>query len=113
MTRARFEELRFYQLAVTLLKAAYKLAEGLPGYEKYNLASQLRRAVLWNSPLMTLHSWILAKFILRQAQDEFCGSELQSPLEITLSLSKGDFSLYKSTEFPTPHSPTPQPGEQT
>ena len=44
--KARFEELRFYQTAVTLLKAAYKLAEQLPGHEKYNLACQLRRAAL-------------------------------------------------------------------
>ena len=41
-----FEELRCYQLALTLLGAAYKLAAGLPGYEKYNLASQIRRAAL-------------------------------------------------------------------
>jgi len=39
---ARFEELRFYQAAMRLLKAAYRLAEKLPKYEKYNLASQLR-----------------------------------------------------------------------
>jgi four helix bundle protein len=44
--KARFEELRFYQTAVTLLKAAYKLAEQLPEHEKYNLVSQLRRAAL-------------------------------------------------------------------
>jgi four helix bundle protein len=44
--RERFEELHFYQVAMTLLKAAYKLAGKLPDYEKYNLASQLRRAAL-------------------------------------------------------------------
>ena len=43
---ARFEELRFYQAAIKLLKAAYRLAEQLPKYEKNNLASQLRRAAL-------------------------------------------------------------------
>ena len=46
MRPARFEELRFYQAAMLLLKAAYKLAEQLPKYEEYNLASQLRRAAL-------------------------------------------------------------------
>lgn len=40
------EGLRFYQLALQLLEAAYKLADALPDYEKYNLASQLRRAAL-------------------------------------------------------------------
>ena len=35
MDEARFEELRFY-----------RLAEQLPKYERYNLASQLRRAAL-------------------------------------------------------------------
>ena len=50
MGKARFEELRFYQTAMTLLKAAYKLAEQLPDSEKYNLASQLRRAAL-STPL--------------------------------------------------------------
>jgi four helix bundle protein len=44
--QARFEELRFYQLALTLLKAVYRLAEHLPQHEKYNMASQLRRAAL-------------------------------------------------------------------
>ena len=41
-----FEQLRCYQLALTLLGAAYKLAASLPDYEKYNLASQIRRAAL-------------------------------------------------------------------
>ena len=41
-----FEELRCYQLALKLLEAAYKLARDLPDYEKYNLASQIRRASL-------------------------------------------------------------------
>jgi len=44
--RARFEELRFYQLAQAILKAVYRLAQSLPSHEKYNLASQLRRAAL-------------------------------------------------------------------
>jgi four helix bundle protein len=46
MEKERFEELRFYKSAMALLKAAYRLAEKLPDYEKYNLASQLRRAAL-------------------------------------------------------------------
>ena len=46
MERERFEDLRFYQAAMGLLKAAYQLAAKLPDYEKYNLASQLRRAAL-------------------------------------------------------------------
>jgi four helix bundle protein len=41
-----FEELRCYQLALKLLEATYKLAKELPDYEKYNLASQIRRAAL-------------------------------------------------------------------
>jgi four helix bundle protein len=41
-----FEELRCYQFALKLLEAAYKLAAELPDYEKYNFASQLRRAAL-------------------------------------------------------------------
>ena len=41
-----FEDLRCYQLALKLLEAAYKLAATLPGCEKYNLASQIRRAAL-------------------------------------------------------------------
>jgi four helix bundle protein len=41
-----FEELTCYQLALKLLGAAYKLAVNVPDYEKYNLASQIRRAAL-------------------------------------------------------------------
>jgi four helix bundle protein len=41
-----FEELRCYQLSLKILKAAYKLAKELPDHEKYNLASQIRRAAL-------------------------------------------------------------------
>ena len=40
------EGLRCYQLALQLLEAVYKVATALPDYEKYNLASQLRRAAL-------------------------------------------------------------------
>jgi four helix bundle protein len=40
------EGLRCYQLALQLLEAAYEVAAALPDYEKYNLASQLRRAAL-------------------------------------------------------------------
>ncbi len=39
-----FETLDFYQDSLILLKASYKLAEGLPTYERYNLSDQLRRA---------------------------------------------------------------------
>ncbi|MGD2207137.1 MAG: four helix bundle protein [Anaerolineae bacterium] len=46
MEKERFEELRFYQAAMAVLTAAYRLAKKLPDYEKYNLASQLRRAAL-------------------------------------------------------------------
>jgi four helix bundle protein len=41
-----FEELKCYQFALKLLDATYKLAANLPDYEKYNLASQIRRAAL-------------------------------------------------------------------
>ena len=41
-----FEDLRFYQEAITLLKAAYEMAESLPPTERYNLADQTRRAAL-------------------------------------------------------------------
>lgn len=47
ITRAKdlgFESLDFYQDSLILLKASYKLAEGLPNYERYNLSDQLRRA---------------------------------------------------------------------
>lgn len=40
------DDLKFYQLALQLLQAAYKLAAELPDYEKYNLAAQIRRAAL-------------------------------------------------------------------
>lgn len=39
-----FESLEFYQDSLKLLKAAYRLAESLPDYERYNLSDQLRRA---------------------------------------------------------------------
>jgi four helix bundle protein len=39
-----FEGLDFYQDSLTLVKAAYQLAGKLPDYEKFGLASQLRRA---------------------------------------------------------------------
>jgi four helix bundle protein len=41
-----FESLKFYQLALKLLEAAYRLADTLPPHERYNLADQLRRAAL-------------------------------------------------------------------
>jgi four helix bundle protein len=37
-----FEDLECYQLAVTMLKQAYGLAERLPAVERYNLADQMR-----------------------------------------------------------------------
>lgn len=33
------DDLKFYQLALKLLRAAYKMAAEVPDYEKYNLAS--------------------------------------------------------------------------
>ncbi|MFP4437908.1 MAG: four helix bundle protein [Chloroflexaceae bacterium] len=44
ITERGFEHLEFYQDALKLLQAAYKLADDLPDYERYNLANQLRRA---------------------------------------------------------------------
>jgi len=41
-----FEELRCYQLSLRILEAVYRLAKELPECEKYNLASQIRRAAL-------------------------------------------------------------------
>ncbi len=39
-----FEDLECYQLALQVLKEAYRVAGGLPPEEKYNLADQIRRA---------------------------------------------------------------------
>ncbi len=39
-----FEDLRFYQEALELLKMAYRLANRLPPSERYNMADQLKRA---------------------------------------------------------------------
>ncbi|WP_427156840.1 four helix bundle protein [Aliinostoc sp. HNIBRCY26] len=39
-----FESLGFYQDSIKLLKAAYRLADRLPDFERYNLSDQLRRA---------------------------------------------------------------------
>jgi four helix bundle protein len=44
MERRSFESLDFYQDGLKLLKAAYRLADTLPDYERYNLSDQLRRA---------------------------------------------------------------------
>jgi len=41
-----FESLASYQHALKLLQAAYKLANVLPAFEKYNLANQIRRSAL-------------------------------------------------------------------
>jgi len=43
MEERGFESLEFYQDSLKLLKAAYRLANGLPDYERYNLSDQLRR----------------------------------------------------------------------
>lgn len=39
-----FEDLECYQLALKVLKEAYRVAKCLPPEEKYNLADQMRRA---------------------------------------------------------------------
>ncbi|MEH1853943.1 MAG: four helix bundle protein [Nostoc sp.] len=39
-----FESLDFYQDSLKLLKAAYRLADKLPNFERYNLSDQLRRS---------------------------------------------------------------------
>ena len=44
MENRGFESLDFYQDSLKLLKAAYRLADVLPDYERYNLSDQLRRA---------------------------------------------------------------------
>ena len=41
-----FEGLEFYRDSLSLVKMAYALIESLPDAERYNLASQLRRAVV-------------------------------------------------------------------
>lgn len=40
----KFQKLRVYQLALDYVDAIYSLANHLPDEEKYNLASQIRRA---------------------------------------------------------------------
>ena len=39
-----FEDLECYQLALEVLREAYRVLERLPSDERYNLADQLRRA---------------------------------------------------------------------
>src|SRR5574342_271842 len=39
-----FEDLDCYKLAVKVFQESYRVAKGLPSEEKYNLASQIRRA---------------------------------------------------------------------
>lgn len=39
-----FEDLEIYKAAREFRKKIYSLAKGLPEYEKYNLAGQMRRA---------------------------------------------------------------------
>lgn len=46
MSERGFEGLDFYRDSLKLLKAAYRLAGSLPDCERYNLADQLRRAVV-------------------------------------------------------------------
>ena len=44
----KFENLRVWQLALEYVDLMYRLAEGLPMNEQYNLASQLTRAATSN-----------------------------------------------------------------
>jgi four helix bundle protein len=44
MAEQGFENLDFYQDSLKFVKAAYRLANGMPEYERYNLADQLRRS---------------------------------------------------------------------
>ncbi|MEZ4637090.1 MAG: four helix bundle protein [Caldilineaceae bacterium] len=44
MAERGFEHLEFYKASLQLLRAAYRLAAGLPDFERYNLADQMRRA---------------------------------------------------------------------
>ncbi len=39
-----FEDLRFYQEALQLLRTAYTLANSMPDSERYNMADQIRRS---------------------------------------------------------------------
>ena len=41
-----FESLKFYQDSLKLLKASYKLAGGLPNYERYNQARSIASSLL-------------------------------------------------------------------
>jgi four helix bundle protein len=41
-----FEGLTFYQDSLKLLRATYRFVEALPDFERFNLASQLRRSAL-------------------------------------------------------------------
>jgi four helix bundle protein len=41
-----FEDLEVYQAARCFRRSMYKVSKALPEYEKYNLANQIRRAVL-------------------------------------------------------------------
>lgn len=41
-----FEDLECYQLALNVMKEAYRVADTLPAEEKYNLVNQLRRAAI-------------------------------------------------------------------
>jgi hypothetical protein len=45
VTEQGFEGLQFHQDSFTLLRAAYRLADKLPEYERYNLSDRMRRAV--------------------------------------------------------------------
>ena len=46
MAYKSFEDLEVYKAARVFRKKIYKLIKGLPPEEKYNLASQMRRAAL-------------------------------------------------------------------
>ena len=40
----KFQKLEVYQLALVYIKTIYKLSKKLPDHEKFNLASQIKRA---------------------------------------------------------------------
>jgi hypothetical protein len=45
MERYKFQRLTVYQLALTYIKLVYGLSRKLPDREKFNLGSQIERAV--------------------------------------------------------------------
>ncbi|MCU0538151.1 MAG: hypothetical protein MUD14_30060 [Hydrococcus sp. Prado102] len=51
MENQGFESLNFYRDSLKLLKAAYRMANSLPDYERDNLGDRLRKASCNISPL--------------------------------------------------------------